>query len=101
MKKGKLATPDWILGGYDSKEAYEKAKGIKKDKKKPGKIFSIRICPKCGSSKVGVILGGEEGKGSSGWECYACKWKGMDIKEKELGEEEFMKYLDEKREEPA
>ena len=35
---GKLATPDWIKEGYDSKEEYEKKKGIK-GKKKEGKIF--------------------------------------------------------------
>ena len=47
---GKLATPDWIKEGYDSKEEYEKKKGIK-SKKKDGKIFKIRKCPKCRSDR--------------------------------------------------
>jgi hypothetical protein len=96
-KKEKLKTPDWVLEGYDSKEEYEKAKGISKNKKQ-GKVFRIRRCPKCGSEDVGVVLGGEEGKGSNGWECHKCKWKGTDIKIEEVGEKEFMKYLDEKGE---
>ena len=36
-----------------------------------------------------------EGKGMGEWECHKCKWKGMDIKDEEITEEEFMKYLDE------
>ena len=32
-KKSKLKTPEWITEGYDSPEAYSKAKGIKKEKK--------------------------------------------------------------------
>ena len=98
-KKGKLATPAWILEGYDSEEAYNKAKGISK-KKKSGKTFKVRECPKCGSDDVGVLLTGEEGKGNE-WECHKCKWTGRDIEEKELEEEEFMKYLDEKGEKVA
>jgi len=99
-KKTKLATPAWILEGYDSEEEYNKAKGIT-SKKKEGKTFKIRECPKCGSDDVGVIIGGEEGKGSKGWECHKCGWKGKDIEEKELAENEFMKYLDEKNVEVA
>jgi len=95
-----MKTPDWILEGYDSKEAYEKAKGISKDKKK-GRVFRIKECPKCKSNDVGVVLTGKEGQGSGGWECKKCKWKGMDIVEKELNEDEFMKYLDDKGEEVA
>jgi len=95
-KKNKLSTPDWIKEGYDSKEDYEKAKGIKKKEK--GRIFRIKECPKCGSRDVRVILGGEEGKGPKGWECKKCKWKGQNIVEKELNEEEFLEYLDEKSE---
>ena len=94
---GKLTTPDWIKEGYDSKEAYEKVKGISK-KSKTGKIFRIKECPKCKSNDLGVVLGGEEGKGSRGWECKKCKWKGKDVIEKELNEDEFMKYLDDKGE---
>jgi DNA-directed RNA polymerase subunit M/transcription elongation factor TFIIS len=105
---GKLATPDWIREGFDSKEEYEKKKGIKtkKEKSSPvrsgssksqtkGKTFKIRRCPKCKSDKVSVVLTGEEGKGSGEWECKNCGWKGRDIREEELSEEGFMKYLDE------
>ena len=99
-KMGKLETPDWIKQRYDLKEAYEKAKGINKNKKK-GKIFRIKECPKCKSSDVGVVLTGKERKDSNGWECKKCRWKGMDIIEKELNEDEFMKYLDDKGEEVA
>jgi len=42
---------------------------------------------------------GEEGKKADNWECKKCKWSGKDINEKELSENEFMKYLDEKGEE--
>jgi hypothetical protein len=99
-KKGKLSTPAWITEGYDSPEAYNKAKGITKEKKS-GKTFKIRECPKCKSNDVGVVLSNsdaEEGGGKE-WECRKCKWKGADINEKELTEDEFMKYLDDKGEE--
>jgi len=115
MKKNKLSTPDWIKEGYDSPAEYNKArqkaeplasssvnsqtKGITSEKKS-GKTFKIRECPKCHSDDVGVVLSGsdaEEGGGKE-WECRKCKWKGKDIVEKELTEDEFMKYLDEKGE---
>ncbi len=92
-----MKTPDWILEGFDSKADYDKAKGIKTEKKK-GKTFNIRECPDCGSDDVGVVIGGDEGKGSKGWECHKCKWSGKDVKELELTEDEFMKYLDDKGE---
>lgn len=92
-KKTKLATPDWILEGYDSKEDYEKAKGAN-NKEKSGKTFNLRLCPKCGSDEVKVVEG-EIGV----WKCKKCKWQGKDVKKKELSEDEFMKYLDEKGEE--
>lgn len=98
-KKKKLATPDWIKEGYDSPEAYAKAKGTSVVKKK-GKTFKIRECPKCGSDDVGLVLSNsdaEEGGGKE-WECRKCKWHGPDIKVKELSEDEMMKYLDEKEE---
>jgi len=98
-KKSKLKTPDWIVEGYDSEEEYNKSKGI--SKKKTGKTFKIRQCPKCGSDDVGVVLGKGEGKTSKDWECRKCKWAGTDIQERELSEEEFMKYLDEKGEKVA
>ena|SRR3990167_778030 len=96
-KKPKLKTPNWILEGYDSEEEYNKKEGIK-TKKKGGKTFKLRVCPKCQSDEVKVILGGEEGRGSKGWECKKCKWIGQSIEEKELTEDEFMKYLDKKGE---
>jgi len=55
----------------------------------------LRKCPKCGSDKVNVVLTGEEGKGTREWECKKCKWKGKNVEEEELSEEQFMKYLDE------
>ena len=90
-----MKTADWILEGYDSEEEYNKAKGIK-SKKKEGKTFKIRKCPKCRSDEVSVVLGFDEGKGKGEWECKKCKWVGRNIEEKEVSEEEFMKYLDEK-----
>jgi hypothetical protein len=99
MAKSKLVTPDWIKEGYDSPEEYAKAHGKSAKKKPEGKTFKVRKCPKCGSDNVNVVLTGEEGKGAKEWECRKCKWVGKDIKESELTEEEFMKYLDEKGEE--
>ena len=98
-KKSKLNTPNWIREGYDSKKNYEKAKGLVNSKmRKKGKTFKLRKCPKCDSSEVNVIVGKEIlGK----WECKKCNWKGKDIKEEELSESEFMKFLDEKGEEVA
>ncbi|MBW6442779.1 hypothetical protein K0A97_03315 [Patescibacteria group bacterium] len=90
---GKLQTPDWIREGYDSKADWEKSKGVN-DKKKSKKNFKIKICPKCKDTDVKVILGNEEGKGSQGWECLKCKWKGKSPEEKELSEEEFLEYLE-------
>jgi len=98
-KKKKLATPEWILEGFDSEEEYNKKKGIKTEKKK-GKTFKIRECPKCGSDDVGIVLSNsdaEEGGGDT-WECHKCGWKGADIVKKELTEDELMKYMDEKGE---
>ncbi|GBE19684.1 MAG TPA: hypothetical protein ENG87_02970 [Candidatus Pacearchaeota archaeon] len=97
-KKSKLSTPEWIKEGYDSPEAYSKAKGMGGKKKKEGKTFKVRKCPECGSDEVEIVLGGEEGKGSKGWTCKKCKWNGKDVKEEELTEGEFMKYLDDKGE---
>lgn len=94
-----MKTPDWILEGYDSEEAYNEAKGQPSKPKKEGKTFRLRRCPKCNSDEVNVVLTGEEGKGSGEWECKKCGWTGKDIKEDVLTEDEFMKYLDEKGEE--
>lgn len=82
---GKLATPDWILKGKEKP----------KTKKKSEKTFRLRRCPKCKSDKVSVVLTGEEGKATGEWECKKCGWKGRDVKEDELTEDKFMKYLDE------
>jgi len=100
VKKSKVQTPDWVLEGFDSKVDYEKSKGIASTKK-AGKTFNIRECPKCGSDDVGVSLVGEEGKAKGEWECNKCEWKGSDVVLKELTEDEFMKYLDDKGEEVA
>ncbi len=97
-----MKTPDWILEGFDSKADYEKAKGITSEKKK-GKTFKVRECPKCHSDEVGLVLSNsdaEEGGGKE-WECRKCGWTGFGIEEKELTEDELMKYLDEKEEEVA
>ena len=88
-----MKTSSWILEGYDSKEEYEKAKGIT-SKKKKGKTFEVKVCPECGSTSVAVILGEAEGRGSNGWECKACKWTGKSPHEKELNEKEFLEHLD-------
>ena len=68
---GKLTTPDWIL------------KGKKKpaEKKKQGKTYKVKKCPKCGSTEVFIVLVGEEGKKADSWECKACMWKGKNIEE--------------------
>jgi hypothetical protein len=106
MAKSKLKTPDWVLEGYDSPAAYAKAKGGKVEKKvEKGKTVKIKVCPKCGSYDVGVALSNldfeEESNTGKEWQCKKCKWRGQDIKYKELNEDEFMKYLDEKGEEVA
>jgi hypothetical protein len=99
---GKLATPDWVKEGFDSKADWEKKHGLgKKKKSAEGKVFKLRLCPKCGSDSVMVVLTGEEGKGAKEWECKKCKWTGKNIEEKEVTEDEFMEYLDKKGEEVA
>lgn len=106
-KKSKLATPEWILQGYNSIEEYNQVKGNSKisKEKKSKKTFKIKTCPECNSDDVGVVLSGsdseEESNTGNKWECRKCKWMGEDVLEKELNEEEFMKYLDEKGEEVA
>ncbi len=111
MPKNKLKTPEWITKGYDSEADYNKAKGID-NKKKTGKTFKIRKCPKCDSDNVCVVVGKKArqeaeplatssklGQSKGEWECKKCGWKGKDIKQDEISEEEFMKYLDNKGEE--
>lgn len=100
-KKNKLKTPNWILKGEE-----------KSQEKKIGKTFKIKRCPKCSSEDVGVVIGesqkaeplahsSKRGQTNGIWECKKCGWKGREVKGKELTEEEFMKYLDEKGEEVA
>ena len=91
---GKLSTPDWIKEGYDSKEEYEKAKGIKNKPKKTGKTYKVKQCPKCKSTDVNVVLTGEEGKKADNWECKKCKWSGRNIDEKEVSEDEFLEIME-------
>ena len=104
-KKSKLSTPEWILEGYDSPEAYAKAKGKSIPSKKEGKTFKIKVCPKCGSDEVSITLSNmdfeEESNTGKQWECKKCKWTGGQIKEKELSENELMELLDKKGEEVA
>ena len=118
-KKNKVQTPAWILEGFDSEADYNKKvqkgklstsskqshdsspMGVAKEKKKgakKGNTFTLRECPKCGGNDMEVVLGGSEGKGSKGWQCRKCKWNGTNVEEKELTEDEFMKYLDKKGE---
>ena len=82
MAKEKLKTPDWILEGKE-----------KPKQKKKEKTFKVRKCPECGSTEVAVVLG-SEGERAGEWECKACKWKGRNISEKELNEEQFLEHLD-------
>ena len=96
MQKNKSST-----SSKQSDDSSTKAKGISTKKKKAGKTFKIRECPKCGSDDVGVVLIGEQGKKANNWECRKCGWKGSNIKEKELTEDEMMEYLDKKGEEVA
>jgi len=105
---GKLSTPDWIKEGYDSPQEYNKVNGVKtvtpkktvdskgKTVKSGGKTYKVKICPKCSSSDVGVVLRGEEGKRADEWECRKCKWTGRNISEKELNEDDFLKLMGEK-----
>src|SRR3989344_7170646 len=107
---GKLSTPEWILEGYDSPAEWKKAKGLgaapskkaatpKKEKKssksEKGKTrtFKVRACPKCKSDIVKVVVG-EEAKGL--WICESCKWKGRNVEELEMSEDDFIQYLEDK-----
>ena len=90
---GKLATPDWIKEGYNSKQECEKKKGIK-SKKKAGKTYKVKVCPKCGSREVSVVLIGEEGKKADDWECKKCKWKGKNVDFEEVSEDEFLEHME-------
>jgi len=91
---GKLATPEWIKEGYKSKEEYERKTGKKTTGKKSGKTYRVKVCPKCGSTEVSVVLVGEEGKKADSWECKACKWRGHGIEKKSLTPDEFLEHME-------
>lgn len=107
VKKSKIQTPEWVLKGYNSEKEYLEKTGKKKQVSE--KTFKIKKCPKCGSSEINVVLTGKEeieeeeddsstannqGKSKGEWECKKCKWKGKNISEKEVSENEFLEYLD-------
>ncbi len=95
VKRSKIKTPDWLLDGSSQNTG--------ENKKKKGKTFKVKMCPSCGSDQVELVLSNsdsEEGGGKE-WKCKKCGWVGSEINEKELTEEEFLRYLDEKGEEVA
>ena len=59
-----------------------------------GKTYKIKICPECGSSKVSVVLTGEEGQKVDEWECKSCKWHGRTVDEKTLTADEFLEHIE-------
>lgn len=83
-KKEKLKTPDWILKGGEPTKS-----------KKKEKTFKIKKCPECRGYDVSIVIAEGEEKTTGEWKCHKCNWRGKNIEEEELGEEEFMKYLDE------
>ena len=99
---GKLTTPDWILKGKPKPKTEKTSTtssskiGQSKEKNKLGKTYKLRVCPKCGSDDVGVMLVGQEGKRADNWECKKCKWNGKDIAEKEISEDEFLERAEKK-----
>jgi len=99
-KKSKISTPEWILEGYNSLSEYAKAKSKKPQKKNSSRIFKIKQCPECKSDDVKIVLSGKDSEQGGGkeWKCNKCSWTGENIQEKELTEDEFMKYLDDKGE---
>lgn len=94
---GKIQTPDWVLKGKPKPASPKTEKVKQKSKKKEtGKTYKLRVCPKCGSDDVSVVLVGQEGKRADNWECKKCKWNGKDIAEKEISEDDFLKRAEEK-----
>ena len=89
-RKSKLSTPAWILEGFDSEEEYNKKKGIKsKPKAKTGEEFHVKVCPQCRSRDVSVVA-----REVGVWECKKCKWKGRNIEEESVSEEEYFKIIE-------
>ena len=81
--------------GYDSKSDWEKAQGQKSSPAgEKDKTFRVKVCPKCGSSEVKVVIDGKEGTGTKDWECKSCSWKGKDVSEKEMDEDEFIEHIE-------
>jgi Zn ribbon nucleic-acid-binding protein len=62
--------------------------------KKPAKekTFKVKLCPKCKSDEITVVIGGQMGM----WECRGCGFRGPSFPEKEMTEEEYFDYLDKK-----
>ena len=60
-----------------------------KSKGKTERELNVKICPKCKSRDVEVVIG-EVGM----WECKRCKWKGTDIGEEVVSEEEYFKIIE-------
>lgn len=56
------------------------------------KKFIVRFCPKCKSDNVRVAIGAKVGM----WDCGDCGFRGPSFPEKEMNEEEYFNYLDEK-----
>lgn len=64
----------------------------KKSVAKKAKKFTVRMCPKCKSDDVGVMVGGATGM----WECHKCGFQGPSFIEKEMDEDEFLEYEEKK-----
>ena len=64
----------------------------KKTSKTKEKKFVLKLCPKCNSDDVGVVIGGQMGM----WECRKCGFRGPSLLEKEMNEDEYFEYLDNK-----
>ncbi len=60
---------------------------------KTEKVYKIKICPKCGSDAVHVVVE-QEKRGE--WTCKSCKYHGKNIDEKKLDSEAFLEYLESK-----
>lgn len=64
----------------------------KKTKDTKEKKFNVRLCPKCKSDEVVVAIGQKIGT----WECKKCGFKGTAFEVKEMNEDEYFEYLDNK-----
>jgi hypothetical protein len=104
VKKSKIQTPEWVLKGFDSEKEYLAKTG--KKKQSSSKVYKIKKCPKCKSTEIKVVLTGKEvgeeednyedseSSGKGEWECKKCKWRGKNILEEEVSEDEFLDYLE-------